>query len=92
MANFGHGIGPCNATESKVLLMQGGGPGQMWVLKQDVHRGKGVHVMKQQQAIHEVLLLFHLLLHLSASPSYYPALPAQWPSAAHQASCRYTVC
>ena len=28
----------------------------MWVLKQDVHRGKGVHVMKQQDAIHEVQL------------------------------------
>lgn len=26
----------------------------MWVLKQDVHRGKGVHVMKQQDAIREV--------------------------------------
>lgn len=32
---------------------QGGGPNQMWVLKQDVHRGKGVHVMKQQDAIRE---------------------------------------
>lgn len=28
----------------------------MWVLKQDLHRGKGVHVMKQQDAIHEVQL------------------------------------
>ncbi|KAL3152177.1 hypothetical protein ABBQ32_001268 [Trebouxia sp. C0010 RCD-2024] len=32
---------------------QGGGPHQMWVLKQDVHRGKGVHVTKQQDAIRE---------------------------------------
>lgn len=37
----------------------------MWVLKQDVHRGKGVHVMTQQDAIHEV----HLPLTLSATPA-----------------------
>lgn len=35
---------------------QGKGPNHMWVLKQDVHRGKGVHVMKQQEATHEARL------------------------------------
>lgn len=34
----------------------GNGPDQLWVLKQDVHRGKGVHVMKQREATQEARL------------------------------------
>ena len=37
--------------------MQGRGADQLWVLKQDVHRGKGVHVMKQREAVREVAFL-----------------------------------
>lgn len=36
------------------VLLQKGGKNQLWVLKQDVHRGKGVHVMKESAAIDEV--------------------------------------
>lgn len=45
------------ATAKAVLVkLQKGGKNQLWVLKQDVHRGKGVHVMKESQAINEVLV------------------------------------
>ena len=63
-------------------MAQGGGPSQMWVLKQDVHRGKGVHVMKQQEAIHEVRLLVICLpcSHSDAANAreYLRPLPCCW--------------
>ena len=40
-------------------LVQNGGKNQLWVLKQDVHRGKGVHVMKEGEAINEVQTCTH---------------------------------
>ena len=66
------------------VLVQNGGKNQLWVLKQDVHRGKGVHVMKEGEAINEVqkyhlsnssltlyLDTFSLIPHGCASPMAY---------------------
>lgn len=53
-------------------LVQNGGKNQLWVLKQDVHRGKGVHVMKEGEAINEVQKCNHynenLHLYLNKCP------------------------
>ena len=50
----------------------------MWVLKQDVHRGKGVHVMKQQDAIHEVQLPVTCLPLLAATAMLPNAHECLW--------------
>ena len=42
------------AAKPVLVEVQKGGKNQLWVLKQDVHRGKGVHVMKESEAINEV--------------------------------------